>query len=49
MLKEVKAIFARSSSTLIEDAIGTVAIFTLLFAGLHLLPHRLCASLTAPV
>ena len=38
MLKEVKAIVARSSSSMIEDAIGTVVIFTLLFAGLHLLP-----------
>ena len=38
MLKEVKAVVARSSCTLIEDAIGTVVIFTLLFAGLHLLP-----------
>lgn len=38
MLKEVKAIVARSSSSLIEDAIGTAAIFSLLFLGLHLLP-----------
>ena len=38
MLKEVKAVVARSSSTLMEDAIGTIVIFTLLFAGLHLLP-----------
>lgn len=38
MLKEVKAIVSRSSSTLMEDAIGTIVIFTLLFAGLHLLP-----------
>ncbi|WP_264177067.1 hypothetical protein [Gemmobacter serpentinus] len=37
MLKEVKNIFARSS-TLVEDAIGTAAIFALLIVGLHLLP-----------
>ncbi|WP_275260147.1 hypothetical protein [Gemmobacter caeruleus] len=37
MLKEVKAIFARSS-TLLEDAVGTAAIFALLIIGLHLLP-----------
>lgn len=39
MLKEVKAVFAHSSATMLEDAIGTVAIFTLLFVGLHVLPN----------
>lgn len=38
MLKEVKAVFTRSSATLVEDALGTAAIFALLVLGLHLLP-----------
>lgn len=38
MLKEVKAVFTRSSATMVEDALGTVAIFALLVLGLHLLP-----------
>jgi hypothetical protein len=38
MLKEVKAVFSRSSATMVEDAVGTVAIFALLLMGLHLLP-----------
>lgn len=38
MLKEVKAVFTRSSATLLEDAMGTAAIFALLVLGLHLLP-----------
>ena len=38
MLKEVKAIVARSSSSMIEDALGTIVIFAVLFVGLHVLP-----------
>lgn len=38
MLKEVKAVFTRSSATMLEDAMGTAAIFALLVLGLHLLP-----------
>jgi hypothetical protein len=38
MLKEVKAVFSRSSATMVEDAVGTIAIFALLLMGLHLLP-----------
>lgn len=41
MLKEVKAVFARSSATMLEDAVGAAAIFALLFLGLHLLPGGL--------
>ena len=36
MLKEVKDVFARSSATLIEDALGVVSLFSLLIAGLYL-------------
>lgn len=36
MLKEVKDVFARSSATLIEDALGVLSLFVLLIAGLHL-------------
>lgn len=36
MLKDIKAAFIRSSDTLIEDAIGTCALFVILFAGLSL-------------
>ncbi|MEH7826676.1 hypothetical protein [Gemmobacter denitrificans] len=36
MLKEVKAIITRSSATLVEDVLGTVSLFVLLIAGLHL-------------
>jgi hypothetical protein len=38
MLKEVKAVFTRSSAAVVGDALGTVAIFALLVVGLHLLP-----------
>ena len=44
VLVEVKAIVARSSSSMVEDAIGTIVIFTVLFAGLHLLPATVCLS-----
>ncbi|MDQ1847730.1 hypothetical protein Q9299_05455 [Gemmobacter fulvus] len=36
MLKEIKAVLARSSDTLLEDALGVVSLFTLLVAGLYL-------------
>lgn len=36
MLKEVKAVLARSSATMIEDALGVASLFTLLVAGLYL-------------
>lgn len=36
MLKDVKATLHRSADTLIEDAIGTCALFVMLFAGLCL-------------
>ncbi|SEM89431.1 hypothetical protein SAMN04488103_102370 [Gemmobacter aquatilis] len=36
MLKEVKAVLARSSDTALQDALGAVALFMLLIAGLHL-------------
>ncbi|MDZ7909441.1 MAG: hypothetical protein U5N10_15360 [Gemmobacter sp.] len=36
MLKDVKATLRRSSDTLIEDAIGTCALFVMLFVGLCL-------------
>ena len=40
MLKEVKTVLARSSQTMIEDALGVVTLFALLIAGLNL-PHYL--------
>ncbi|MEY3309135.1 MAG: hypothetical protein RLZZ413_3173 [Pseudomonadota bacterium] len=40
MLKEVKTALARSSHTVIEDALGVVTLFVLLIAGLNL-PHYL--------
>jgi hypothetical protein len=40
MLKEVKTVLARSSHTMIEDALGVVTLFVLLIAGLNL-PHYL--------
>ncbi len=36
MLTEIKDILARSRATVVEDTIGVVALFTLLFACLHL-------------
>jgi hypothetical protein len=36
MLKEVKTVLARSSHTVIEDALGVVTLFVLLIAGLNL-------------
>lgn len=36
MLTEIKDILARSRATLVEDTIGVVSLFTLLFACLHL-------------
>ena len=36
MLTEIKDILSRSRATLIEDTIGVVSLFTLLFACLHL-------------
>jgi hypothetical protein len=36
MLKEVKTVLARSSQTMIEDALGVVTLFALLIAGLNL-------------
>jgi hypothetical protein len=39
MLKDVKAVLARSSQTVIEDALGVVTLFVLLFAGLNLPPY----------
>ncbi len=36
MMKEIKAIVARSSDTLIEDALGVISLFALLIAGLSL-------------
>lgn len=36
MLNELKDIVIRSRGTLIEDALGTVTLFTLLIAGLYL-------------
>lgn len=36
MLKELKEIFARSHATLLEDALGVISLFVLLFAGLSL-------------
>jgi hypothetical protein len=39
MLKDVKAVLARSSQTVIEDALGVVTLFVLLIAGLNLPPY----------
>ena len=36
MLKDVKAVLARSSNSVIEDALGVVALFALLILGLNL-------------
>jgi hypothetical protein len=36
MIAEIKAVAARSSSTLIEDVLGVMSLFVLLFAGLSL-------------
>jgi hypothetical protein len=36
MLTELKTVFAKSSDTLIEDALGVLALFGLLFIGLTL-------------
>ena len=36
MLTEIKDILARSRATLVEDTIGVVSLFALLFACLHL-------------
>ncbi len=38
MLSDIKTVLVRSSSTLAEDAIGVVALFALLIAGLNI-PH----------
>lgn len=36
MLKDFKAIIARSADTLFEDAVGLLALVVLLYAALHL-------------
>jgi hypothetical protein len=36
MLRDVQAALARSSGTVVEDALGVVALFALLVAGLNL-------------
>jgi len=36
MLKDLKTILTRPSSSMLEDAFGVVTLFVLLFAGLHL-------------
>ncbi|MDG1282298.1 MAG: hypothetical protein P8O10_13435 [Pseudorhodobacter sp.] len=36
MLTELKTVLAKSSDTLIEDALGVLALFGLLFVGLSL-------------
>tara|TARA_R110002096_G_scaffold92853_12_gene209596 strand:+ start:666 stop:788 length:123 start_codon:yes stop_codon:yes gene_type:complete len=36
MIAELNAVAARSSDTLLEDALGVVSLFALLFAGLFL-------------
>ncbi len=36
MLQDIKAVLARSSDTMIEDAIGVVSLFSLLIVGLYL-------------
>jgi len=36
MLKDVRTVLARSSHTVIEDALGVVTLFVLLIAGLNL-------------
>jgi hypothetical protein len=36
MLSEILEVLSRSRATLIEDSVGVVVLFTLLFAGLHL-------------
>ncbi|MFD0978557.1 MULTISPECIES: hypothetical protein [Tropicimonas] len=36
MLAEIKALLARSEATLLEDAIGVVALMVILVGGLHL-------------
>ncbi len=36
MIKDVKAVIARSHSTLLADAIGAVALMTIMLVALHL-------------
>lgn len=36
MLADIKSVLHRSSDTLIEDALGTISLFSLLIAGLYL-------------
>ncbi len=36
MIAEIKAVVARSSSTLIEDALGVLSLFAVLVVGLSL-------------
>lgn len=36
MLQELKAILARAEASLMADALGVIALFVLLFAGLSL-------------
>jgi hypothetical protein len=36
MITEIKAVAARSSSTLLEDAFGVLSLFAVLIAGLSL-------------
>ena len=36
MLKEFKALVARSADTLLEDALGLLALVVLLYASLHM-------------
>lgn len=36
MLQDIKAVLARSSDTMIEDAVGVVSLFSLLIVGLYL-------------
>ena len=36
MLSEVKAVIERSSATLLQDALGVVSLFALVFVGLSM-------------
>jgi hypothetical protein len=36
MLTEIKDLLSRSRATMIEDSLGVLALFSLLFAGLYL-------------
>jgi hypothetical protein len=36
MLNEIATILARSRSTVVEDGLGAVLLFALLYAGLHM-------------